>query len=106
MPSYRFSIVFAPAIREHLGAIERKDQRVIQVAIESQLAFEPDQATRNRKLLTRSGPFGATWELRCGVYNQFRVFYDVDRDNSEVNIVAIGVKQRNRLLIGGKEFKL
>ena len=50
------------------------------------------------------GPFGATWELRCGPDNRFRVFYEVASDAQEVRILAIGVKDRNRLSVGGKEY--
>jgi hypothetical protein len=50
-------------------------------------------------------PFGASWELRCGPHNRFRVFYDVDVTTQEVQVLAVGVKDRNRLLIGGEEYK-
>ena len=36
--------------------------------------------------------------------NRFRVFYQVNADNREVRVLAVGVKDRNRLLIGGEEF--
>lgn len=45
----------------------------------------------------------AEWELRLGPGNRFRVFYDVDREQRQVRILAIGVKERNRLFIGGEE---
>ncbi len=70
-----------------------------------QLSFAPLQETRNRKPLERTpGPFGATWELRCGPENRYRVFYEVAPETREVWILAIGVKHRARLLIAGKEF--
>jgi hypothetical protein len=50
------------------------------------------------------GPFGSTWELRCSPDNRFRVFYEIAGDAQEVWILAIGVKDRNRLYVGGKEF--
>jgi hypothetical protein len=34
------------------------------------------------------------------------VFYRIDHDAREVRIVAIGVKERNRLLVGGEEVTL
>jgi mRNA-degrading endonuclease RelE of RelBE toxin-antitoxin system len=46
----------------------------------------------------------ATWELRIGPANRFRVFYRVDEQR--VRVLAIGVKSRQRLWIGGKEFHL
>jgi hypothetical protein len=31
--------------------------------------------------------------------------YEIDEAKKTVNILAIGIKDRNRLLIGGEEFK-
>ena len=50
-------------------------------------------------------PFDASWELRCGPNNRFRVLYDVDSTTLQVWILAIGVKDRNRLLIGKEEYE-
>jgi hypothetical protein len=55
--------------------------------------------------LDQPAPFGASWELRCGPDNRFRVFYDVDSTTHEVQVLAVGVKDRNRLLIGGEEYE-
>ncbi len=49
---------------------------------------------------------GATWELRFGPDNCFRLLYAVVPENREVQILAIGVKERNRLIIGGEEVQL
>ncbi len=68
--------------------------------------FEPEQETRNRKPLLQPAPFDATWELRCGPQNRFRVLYGVDPERHEVRIQAIGVKSGNRLIVGGKEIQL
>ena len=38
--------------------------------------------------------------------NRFRVFYDIDMETRRVYILAIGVKERDRLFIGGKEVDL
>ena len=35
--------------------------------------------------------------------NRFRVFYQIDHENRQLRIVAIGVKDRDRLLVGGEE---
>jgi hypothetical protein len=48
----------------------------------------------------------ASWELRCGPGNRFRVFYDVDSSSQVVQVLAIGLKDRNRLLIGAEEYEL
>ena len=65
----------------------------------------PGTPTRNRKRLETPTPFDATWELRFGSDNRFRVLYEIDEVKRTVSILAIGIKDRNRLLIGGEEFK-
>jgi hypothetical protein len=76
---------------------------LIRSEIESQLLFEPTSETRTRKPLRRPIAFGAQWELRFGPDNRFRVFYHVNAEDHEVRVLAIGVKDRDRLLIGGEE---
>jgi mRNA-degrading endonuclease RelE of RelBE toxin-antitoxin system len=100
----RYAFVFAPEVIDHLDAIERQRHNALQQAIDQQLTFTPDEVTRNRKPLDQPAPFAATWELRCGRRNCFRVFYDVDSEEHVVSILAIGVKDRNRLLFGGEEY--
>lgn len=45
----------------------------------------------------------ADWEIRFGPDNSLRVLYRIDPDRREVHILAVGVKDRNSLLIGGEE---
>jgi hypothetical protein len=46
----------------------------------------------------------APWELRIG---DLRVYYDVEEQpEPKVLVLAVGIKDRNRLLIGGKEIQL
>ena len=99
-----FALVYAAEVKQHLRAIETKYHSLIQSEIEGQLAFEPDVETRHRKPLKRPISFGADWELRLGPDNRFRVFYQVKSEGREVRVLAIGVKDRNHLLIGGEEF--
>lgn len=90
-----------------MGAIPLKHHGAIRQSIEEQLTFTPGTATRNRKPLEETpGPFGSTWELRCGAQNQFRVFYEWDAASRVVSVLAIGVKTRDRLFIAGEEFAL
>ena len=49
---------------------------------------------------------GAGWELRLGPGNRFRVFYRVDIERQQVRTLAIAVKERNRLFLGGEEVEL
>jgi mRNA-degrading endonuclease RelE of RelBE toxin-antitoxin system len=100
----RYAVVFAPAVLRHIDAIDRKYHGLIRAAITEQLSRTLDTPTRNRKPLEDlPGPLHSTWELRCGPDNRFRVFYDVEGD--AVWVLAIAVKQRNRLFIGGREFE-
>jgi hypothetical protein len=100
-----FTLVYADEVKEHLRVIESKYHSLIQSAIEEQLLFEPEVETRNRKPLKRPIAFGADWELRLGPDNRFRVFYQVKGERREVRVLAVGVKDRNHLFIGGEEFE-
>lgn len=92
----------------YLRYIERKHHRVLKEAIEEQLTYEPLTETRNRKRRDPPDVYDADWELRCGPNNSLRVLYRVDVDESrnvgEVIILAIGIKERDRLLIAGEEY--
>ncbi len=101
----RFAFTFAPETVDHLSAVERKYHGLIRKTIDERLGHTPEQATRNQKRLDQPAPFGATWELRFGPNNRFRVFYEVDAQEQTVSILAIGVKEGRRLFIGGEEFK-
>jgi hypothetical protein len=100
-----FALVYADEVKQHLRAIETKYHSLIRSAVESQLIHQPGVETRNRKPLKRPIAFGADWELRLGPENRFRVFYQVNAETREVRVLAVGVKDRNRLLIGGEEFE-
>ena len=102
----RFSLIFAPETVDHLDVIERKYHRQIRRAIDEQLSYTADKATRNRKPLDEPAAFGATWELRCGPRNRFRVFYEVEASEYRVRILAIGLKEGRRLFVGGEEIDL
>src|SRR5437762_5669026 len=100
-----FKLFFAPEAIEHLDLIDAKHLGVLQRAINEQLTHGPTVETRNRKPLDQPAPFGASWELRCGPDNRFRIFYEVDPATQQVQVLAIGVKDRNRLSIGGEEYE-
>ena len=105
-PKQRFLLVYAPITKLHLKTIERKYYSLVRATIENKLQFEPDVETRNRKPLKRPVTFQAEWELHLWPDNRFRVFYDINIESHEVYILAIGMKEGNRLLIGGKEVKI
>jgi hypothetical protein len=102
-----FEIVYRPETVRHLDAIQTKYLSLIRETIEEQLSHEPFNETTNRKPLLRQSPFGENvWEIRFGAQNRLRVFYCSDPDvPHRVLVEAIGVKDRNRLMIGGQEVK-
>ena len=65
--------------------------------IERQLNYTPDSPTKNRKLLRRLIPpweaMPPVWELRVGDY---RVFYDVSKEEQVVYIRAVRRKPRGK----------
>jgi mRNA-degrading endonuclease RelE of RelBE toxin-antitoxin system len=101
-----YEISYDRATMKHLRAIEGKYHSLIRAAIEKQLQYEPGKETRNRKPLRQPAAFAATWEIRFGPGNCFRVLYGIDEERREVQIQAIGVKEGNRLLIAGEEVEL
>jgi hypothetical protein len=102
----RFTIVYAPITKIHLRAIAAKYYSLIRAVVHEQLSCAPTTETRNRKPLKRPVIFMATWELRFGPQNHFRVYYDVDREQTTIAILAIGIKHGNRVRIGGEEIPL
>jgi mRNA-degrading endonuclease RelE of RelBE toxin-antitoxin system len=102
----KYTVSFAPQAIEQLALIDSKYHGLLRRTINEQLTSTPAEETRNRKPLDQPAPCGACWELRCGPNNRFRVFYDVDSAVHEVRVLAIAVKDRNRLLIGDEEYDL
>src|SRR4029077_10387266 len=102
----KFTLSFAPQAIEHLDRIESKYHGLLRRTIKEQLTRTPSRETRNRKPLDQPAPFHASWELRCGPDNRFRVFYDVDSASQVVQVLAVSVKDRSRLFIGGEEYEL
>ncbi|MCK4388736.1 MAG: type II toxin-antitoxin system RelE/ParE family toxin [Desulfobacterales bacterium] len=96
-----FTIKFTKPAYRHLEAFRRFDRNRILDEIKEQLTHNPDEETRNKKLL-RDNPL-ADWELRI---HPFRVFYDIDQVSQRVRILAVGVKKREKLFIGGEEIVL
>lgn len=101
-----YTLIYARGVTQHLKSIDAKYDRLIREKIEEQLQFEPSTETRNRKPLRQPGPFAAQWEIRFGPDNRFRVLYSIDEENHTVQIVAIGEKEGDRLIVGGEEVEL
>jgi mRNA-degrading endonuclease RelE of RelBE toxin-antitoxin system len=102
----QYEIVLDTAIGEHLAAVPRRDRVLLLDTIEEQLTHDAAVPARNRKPLRIPNAINATWELRCGANNRYRVFYDVDQENGYVVVLAIGSKEGGKLTIGREEFTL
>jgi mRNA-degrading endonuclease RelE of RelBE toxin-antitoxin system len=100
-----FDVIFDDLALDHMEAIESKYDRQIRKVIEEQLNHEPDVPTPNRKRLLRGTTIGATWEVRCGPNNRFRIFYDVQISEHLVIVLAIAQKIGNSLFIGKERFQ-
>jgi mRNA-degrading endonuclease RelE of RelBE toxin-antitoxin system len=97
-----YRIQFTKSAEEHFADLTARQQAIVLNAIKIQLRHEPTRETRNRKPL-RPNPL-APWELRVGF---LRVFYEVDALASDlVNILAIGIKKVNQIIVSGKEIYL
>jgi mRNA-degrading endonuclease RelE of RelBE toxin-antitoxin system len=101
-----YRLIYDTEIPRQLRSIERKYHALIRENIEEQLTYEPGVETNNRKPLERAVTFDAWWELRFGPNNRFRVYYRIREPEGEVHILAIGVKERGKVSIGGEEYDL
>jgi mRNA-degrading endonuclease RelE of RelBE toxin-antitoxin system len=101
-----YDLTFAATAQAHVRALGAKYRSLIREKVREQLSHEPTMQTRNRKPLRQPAPFGAAREIRFGPRNRFRVFYDVDIDERKVEILAVGEKVGNRLVVGGEEVQL
>jgi mRNA-degrading endonuclease RelE of RelBE toxin-antitoxin system len=97
-----YKLEYSPDTVEHLSALTARQRAIALAKAETQLTHEPCVETRNRKPMRANRL--APWELRAGAV---RIYYDVEeKPERKVLIRAIGVKERNRVRIGGKEFEL
>jgi mRNA-degrading endonuclease RelE of RelBE toxin-antitoxin system len=96
-----FEIRWSPDARDHLRLLPSYQRAIVLDNVERDLSDRPDEPTKKRKLL-RENPL-ATWELRLG---ELRVFYDINKQELAVEVVAVGVKEHNRLCIAGEEVEL
>lgn len=92
-----YEIILAPDAQDHLAGFEAGERAALLDAMEEQLACEPGAQTRNRKRMRPNAL--APWELRV---QRLRVYYEVDEAAHEVHILAIGVKDRERVIIAGE----
>jgi mRNA-degrading endonuclease RelE of RelBE toxin-antitoxin system len=103
-----YQIDYSPDAEGHLRALTARQRAIVLDTIDEQLADQPGVETRNRKPM-RPNPI-APWELRIG---DLRVYYDIqesyktdEQQKPRVLILAVGIKDHNRLIIGGQEVEL
>ena len=105
-PLRPFELIYPPIIKAHLKTIEPKYFPLIGKSLEKLLRYQPDPENRNRKPLKRPITFDAQWEVRFGPGNILRAFYKVNREEYQVEVLAIGIKMNNRLNVGGQEYEI
>jgi mRNA-degrading endonuclease RelE of RelBE toxin-antitoxin system len=97
-----YEIEITAEAHEHLKSLEAGERRAVLLVIYERLLHEPTVETRNRKPMRPNSV--APWGLRVG---RLRVYYDVTAEpDSLVTVRAIGIKDRNRVTIGGVEVDL
>lgn len=97
-----YEIEYSPDAEDHLRMLTARQRTIVLDEVDKQLVDQPTVETRNRKLM-RPNPV-APWELRL---DDLRVYYDVEeKPRPKVYIRAVGLKERNRLSIGGEEIDL
>jgi mRNA interferase RelE/StbE len=97
-----YRIAYSPEALDHLGRLTARQRQIVLDAADKQLTHQPTTRTRNRKPLRPNTL--ASWELRVG---NLRVYYDtIEQGTPTTQVRAIGVKKRNKILIGGKEIDL
>jgi mRNA-degrading endonuclease RelE of RelBE toxin-antitoxin system len=98
----KYRIEYADDALEHLRGLPARQRTVVLDAVDRQLVHQPTLVTRNRKPMDRDKRlYVAPWELRLG---NLRVYYAVQgRPTLVVLVLAVGIKVRDRIRIGGKE---
>lgn len=99
-----YNIFYREEVLKHLEFIEKKYWNLIKEKIDEQLKHEPSVITKNRKPLVNP-QIENRWEIRFGPDNNFRVFYEIFEESKKVEVVAIGIKKKEKLYIAGKEIK-
>lgn len=98
--SYR--IEYSPVTIPHLQVMTARQRAAVWDAVDVQLSHQPAVETRNRKPMRPNSL--APWELRV---EECRVYYDVvEKPEQVVTVLAVGVKDRSRVIIGGEEIEL
>ena len=94
-----FQINLTPNAADDLNYFDAYEQRSIMAAVHTFLLRDAHIPTKRRKQL-ESNPI-ASWELKK---DNYRIFYDIIDDT--VDILAIGHKDHNDLLIRGRKVRI
>jgi mRNA-degrading endonuclease RelE of RelBE toxin-antitoxin system len=95
-----FTIKITRGAEADIAWFNAHDRRVILAGLEVHLKHQPMFKTRRVKPIRPNRVAG--WELRLG---DFRVLYDVDKEQRLVMVHVVGEKHGNRLLVQGEEYK-
>lgn len=99
-----FEIRFTESALDSLDSFRKHEQVRLLDAIDVHLSKDdPLKETRKKKRLRQPNAVLSEWELRI---DEYRVFYNVDIQDSMVLIEQVGKKEHNKLFICGKEFEL
>jgi mRNA-degrading endonuclease RelE of RelBE toxin-antitoxin system len=91
-----YVIEYSPEAEAHLRWLTARQQKIVVDSVDRQLTNQPNVETRNRKPM-RPNPI-APWELRIG---DLRVYYETkEKPDPRVIVLAVGVKERNKVRIG------
>ena len=101
MRAVAYEIEVSPEARDPMQGFSARQRATVVEAMKRQLLHEPAVQTRQRKCMKADKPgYVAPWELRVG---DLRVYSEVRDAGGRVRILALGIKDRNRVLIGGRE---
>lgn len=93
-------MTLSESVVDDLRWFGRKDGRRLLKAAQQSLQHDPFAETKNQKVL-RPNPV-ARAELR--LFGKYRVLFNVHVADHVVNIVLIGEKRGNKLMVQGQEF--
>jgi mRNA-degrading endonuclease RelE of RelBE toxin-antitoxin system len=96
----KFTISYAPETYKHLDWIESKYHRLVATTIEERFPIRPQRRLETANRLKSPLRWVRLGNCVLGRKNSFRVFYDVNREEKIVSVLAIGVKEGNQLFIG------
>lgn len=96
-----YDVEYSEAAIEHIRALPAEWRANVMDRLERRLGHEPNVVTRHRKPMDPDRRmFVAPWELRLG---DVRVYYAVEEEpRPKVIVIAVGIKKRDRVFIGGR----